>query len=62
MCNMLSCCAGGAGGKFTWGRLLEGEEGVSALDRYSAASGHYDMHQILVITAVLALVTSSASK
>lgn len=25
--------AGGAGGKFTWGRLLEGEEGVSALDR-----------------------------
>ncbi|KAF6262938.1 armadillo-type protein [Scenedesmus sp. NREL 46B-D3] len=24
---------GGAGGKFTWGRLLEGEEGVSALDR-----------------------------
>ncbi|WIA38524.1 hypothetical protein OEZ86_001845 [Tetradesmus obliquus] len=24
---------GGAGGKFTWGRMLEGEEGVSALDR-----------------------------
>ncbi|KAF8061907.1 MRF1 [Scenedesmus sp. PABB004] len=25
---------GGGGGKFTWGRLLEGEEGVSALDRH----------------------------
>jgi hypothetical protein len=25
--------AGGGGGKFTWGSMLESEEGVSALDR-----------------------------